>query len=142
MKTLKTLVLGIALLATAQFVKADETVKTVKSTKNNAVDAYVSAMTTGQNTELNNVIEENAKFSILRGNKVMSFSKSAMLQFAAENKDVRQDCKTNVEEVEGNDDMSIVKVEMNYGKFVRTNYVTVANTGDGWKITNVYSVIK
>ncbi len=24
--------------------------------------------------------------------------------------------------------------------FVRSNYVTIANTGNGWKITNVYSV--
>ena len=141
MKTLKSIFLGLALLATATIVKADD-IKTVNSTKTNAVDAYVSAITLGQNADLGDLIENNAKFNFLRGKEVLSFGKAAMMKFAGENKNVRQECTTSVSEVESNDDMSIVKVDMNYGNFTRTNYVTVANTGEGWKITNVYSVFK
>ncbi|MVN90312.1 nuclear transport factor 2 family protein [Mucilaginibacter aquatilis] len=141
MKTLKSIILGLALLVTANVVKADEP-STIKLTKSNAIDAYISSVTLGQNTDLNNVIEHNAKFNILRGKQVMSFSKADMLKFSKENQNIRQDCTTSVTEVESNDDMTIVKVDMNYGTFNRTNYVTVANTGDGWKITNVYSIFK
>jgi hypothetical protein len=31
---------------------------------------------------------------------------------------------------------------MKYEGFTRSNYVTLANTSEGWKITNVYSVFK
>jgi len=141
MKTLKSIFLGLALLATATIVKADD-IKTVNASKTNAVDAYVSAITLGQNADLDDVIESSAKFNLLRGKEVLSFGKAAMMKYAGENKNVRQECTTSVSEVESNDDMSIVKVDMNYGNFTRTNYVTVANTGEGWKITNVYSVFK
>jgi len=141
MKTLKSIFLGLALLATATIVKADD-IKTVNASKTNAVDAYVSAITLGQNADLDDVIESSAKFNLLRGKEVLSFGKAAMMKYAGENKNVRQECTTLVSEVESNDDMSIVKVDMNYGNFTRTNYVTVANTGEGWKITNVYSVFK
>ncbi|MDT3404579.1 nuclear transport factor 2 family protein [Mucilaginibacter terrae] len=142
MKTLKSLVLGLALLVVANIAKADEPIPAAKLTKNYAVEAYVNSTTLGINADFAGVIEENAKFNILRGKEVLSFNKADMLKFAKENKDVRQDCKTSVTEVESNDDMSIVKVDMNFGSFTRTNYVTIANTGEGWKITNVYSVFK
>ncbi|MDT3402786.1 nuclear transport factor 2 family protein [Mucilaginibacter terrae] len=141
MKTLKSLVLGLALLVTANIVKADEPV-IAKLTKSFAVNTYVNTMTLGQIAGLSDVVDHSAKFNILRGKQVLSFSKADMMKFAGENKNVQQNCKTTVTEVESNDDMSIVKVDMNYGTFTRTNYVTIANTGEGWKITNVYSVFK
>lgn len=142
MKTLKSIVLGVALLVSANIVKADEPVVAAAKTKANAITAYVNTVTLGQSADLADAVENNAKFSILRGEDVLSFNKAEMLKFANENKDVRQDCKTSVTEMENNDDMSIVKVDMDFGTFTRTNYVTVANTGEGWKITNVYSVFK
>ncbi|MDT3404578.1 nuclear transport factor 2 family protein [Mucilaginibacter terrae] len=142
MKTLKSIVLGLALLVTANIVKADEIIPATAKTKANAITAYVSSITLGQNADLADVVDNSAKFNVLRGKEVLSFNKAEMLKFANENENVRQDCKTSVTEVENNDDMSIVKVEMNFGTFTRTNYVTVANTGEGWKITNVYSVFK
>jgi len=141
MKTLKSLFLGLALLVTANIVKADEPAA-AKLTKSYAVSTYVNTMTLGKNAGLNDVVDQSAKFNILRGKQVLSFSKTEMLKFAGENIGIRQQCTTTVSEVESNTDMSIVKVDMNYGTFTRTNYVTIANTGDGWKITNVYSVFK
>lgn len=141
MKTLKSIFAGLALLITATVVKADEPAE-AKLTKSYAVSTYVNTMTLGKNSGLNEVIEQSAKFNILRGKQVLSFSKADMLKFAGENIGIRQVCTTSVSEVESNTDMSIVKVDMNYGTFTRTNYVTIANTGDGWKITNVYSVFK
>jgi hypothetical protein len=140
-KTLRSIVAGLALLLITNVVKADEP-KAAKLTKTHAVEAYVSAMTQGKSANLSEVLDQSAKFSILRGKKVMSFDKAEMLEFTKQNKDIQQACTTTTSEVESNDDVSVVKVDMKYENFTRTNYVTVANTGDGWKITNVYSVFK
>ena len=44
-----------------------------------------------------------------------------------------------IRQLESNANIAIVKVDMKYSDFTRSNYVTIANTGNGWKITNVYS---
>ena len=65
-----------------------------------------------------------------------------MLEFFKSNKNIEQICTTSTSIVESNNNVAIVKVSMKYDDFVRNNYVTIANTGNGWKITNVYSVFK
>ena len=65
-----------------------------------------------------------------------------MLDYFKSNKDIEQTCTTSTSIVESNANVTIVKVAMKYADFVRNNYVTIANTGNGWKITNVYSVFK
>lgn len=140
MKTLKSLFLGLALLIVTNIVKADE--PTVIITRNQVITTYISAMTLGQNAGLNEVIDASAKFNVLRGKKVMSFDKDELMKFASQNVNVKQACTTTTTEVESNADMSIVKVDMKFENFTRTNYVTMANTESGWKITNVYSVFK
>jgi hypothetical protein len=79
---------------------------------------------------------------MLRGTKVLSFDKKQMMEFFKGDKNVEQACTTNTEIVTSNADVKVVKVDMKFDGFTRSNYVTVANTGDGWKITNVYSVFK
>jgi len=140
MKTLKTILLGLALLVVTNIVKADE--PALKITKNHAISTYINAMTLGKNAGLSDVLDQSAKFNTLRGKSVLSFDKADMLKFADQNTDVQQTCTTTTTDVETNDDMSIVKVDMQFSNFTRTNYVTMANTGNGWKITSVYSVFK
>jgi hypothetical protein len=64
MKTLKSIFLGLALLVITNVVKADEPAAII--TRNQAITAYINAMTLGQNSGLNEVIDQSAKFSILR----------------------------------------------------------------------------
>jgi hypothetical protein len=135
MKTLKSIFLGLALLVITNVVKADEPAAII--TRNQAITAYINAMTLGQNSGLSEVIDQSAKFS-----SVMSFDKADLMKFASQNQNVKQACTTTTTEVESNADMSVVKVDMKFDNFTRTNYVTMANTEDGWKITNVYSVFK
>lgn len=143
MKTLKTITLGLILLVTfgaakANTNKADNEMLTV----NHAVNTYVNAMVHGQVADMQAVIDANAKFTMLRGNKMLSFTKAEIVGSVQENENVDQDCKTTVSIRESNADLTVVKVDMKYNGFTRSNYVTLANTADGWKITNVYSVFK
>jgi hypothetical protein len=142
MKTLKSIMLGLALLIVCGAAKANDNTEGENLTKNYAINTYVDAMTRGKVQGLNEVIDQSAKFSMLRGKSVLSFTKSEMIESLKANKNVDQDCTTSTSIVESTSDLAVVKVDMQFDGFVRSNYVTIANTGKGWKITNVYSVFK
>ncbi|GAA4307872.1 hypothetical protein GCM10023149_01560 [Mucilaginibacter gynuensis] len=139
MKTLKSILLGLALIIVTNVVKADDV---AKLTKDHAVSTYVDALAHGKIEGLTEVLDSNAKFSIMRGNKVISYGKNEMLNFYQTTADTEQNCTVNSSTVENNGEVAIVKIDMHYNGFTRSNLVTVANTGDGWKITNVHSVFK
>jgi len=139
MKTLKSIILGLALVAVAGIVKAKNTTDEAP-TKNYVINTYVDAMTRGKLQGLNNVLDKSVQFSMLRGKTVLSFSKKQMLDYLQANKNTEQTCTTSTSVIENDANVVVVKVDMKYEGFVRSNYVTIANTGSGWKITNVYSV--
>jgi len=139
MKTLKSILLGLALMVVCGAVKANIT-DDGKLTQNHAINTYIDAMTRGKSQGLNDVLDQSAQFSMLRGKTVLSFSKKQMLDYLQANKNTEQTCITTTSIVENNANIAVVKVDMKYDGFVRSNYVTIANTGNGWKITNVYSV--
>ncbi|MCO5933966.1 nuclear transport factor 2 family protein [Mucilaginibacter sp. RB4R14] len=139
MKTFQSVTLALALLITCSFAKAKD-VPSENLTKTHAINTYVDAMTRGRVSNLSQVIDQSAKFDIQRGNTVLSYNKKEMTDFLKAGKNVEQACTTSTRIVENNTDMAVVKVDMKYDHFTRSNYVTLANTGTGWKITNVYSV--
>lgn len=143
MKTLKTIILGLVAVMTISAASAKTiTPANEKMSVNYAVTAYVNAVTHGQNEALSEVLDNNFKFTMLRGKNMVSCNKTELLDFMKTTNNVEQDCKTSVSVNESNADLTVVKVNMKYNGFLRTNYVTLTNTTDGWKITNVYSVFK
>ncbi|OOQ60068.1 nuclear transport factor 2 family protein [Mucilaginibacter pedocola] len=142
MKTLKSIILGLALLLVCGAVNANPVNDNENLTATHAVNTYIDAITRGKLNGLNDVLDQHVKFNMLRGKKMLSFDKKEMMDFFKGDKNVEQDCVTSTDIVESNTDIKVVKVDMKYKGFTRSNYVTVANTGDGWKITNVYSVFK
>jgi hypothetical protein len=139
MKTLKSIMLGIALMAIVGAVEG-KNVKGTRFTKTHAIDVFVNAMTQGRLSDLNNVVDQNAEFSLLRDKTIINFSRKEMLDFLKTTKNIEQACTTSTSIIANDANVEIVKVNMKFNGFVRSNYVTIANTGSGWKITNVYSV--
>ncbi|GAA4330060.1 hypothetical protein GCM10023149_35110 [Mucilaginibacter gynuensis] len=139
MKTLKSIILGLALIIVTNVVKADDV---AKLTKDYAVATYIDALAHGKVEGLNDVFDSSAKFSMMRGNKVLSFSKKQMVDYLKTTENTEQECKVSSSTVENNGEVAIVKVDMQYNGFTRSNLVTVSNTGSGWKITAVHSVFK
>ncbi|GAA3970629.1 nuclear transport factor 2 family protein [Mucilaginibacter dorajii] len=142
MKTLKSIIASLALIIVCGAAQANVKVEGDNLTRNFAINTYVDAMTRGKVAGFGDVVDQSAKFNLLRGKNVLSFSKSEMIESIKANKNTEQNCTTSTTIMESNSDMAVVKVDMQFDDFVRTNYVTVANTGKGWKITNVYSVFK
>jgi len=143
MKTLKSMMIGAALLAVCGAANAATTTKGgVPLTEDYAITTYVNATTKGDLNGINTVLDENVKFSLLENKQVVSYSKKDMLDYLEQNKGVTQDCITSTSVVENNPDNSVVEVDMQYADHVRANYVTMVNTDGGWKITDVYSIFK
>lgn len=142
MKTLKSIIAALALVIVCGVAKANVTTEGDNLTRNFAINTYIDAMTRGKVQGLGDVVDQSAKFNLLRGKNVLSFTKGEMIESIKANKNTEQNCTTSTTIMESNSDMAVVKVDMQFDGFVRTNYVTVANTGKGWKITNVYSVFK
>jgi len=142
MKTLKSIIAAVALVIVCGAAKANVIAEGDNLTRNFAINTYVDAMTRGKIQGLGDVVDQSAKFNMLRGKNVLSFTKGEMIESIKSNKNIEQNCTTSTTIMESNSDMAVVKVDMQFDGFVRTNYVTVANTGKGWKITNVYSVFK
>ena len=140
MKNLKSIMLGLALLLV---VGAANAAATPAPSKNYVINTYIDAMTRGKLAGINDVLDANAKFNMLRGKEIMSFGKKEMLDYLKSNKNVEMECTTSTSIVESNADITLVKVDMKYNGSISSNYVTLVNTGNGgWKITNVYSVVK
>jgi Putative lumazine-binding len=141
MKNLRSILLGLALLGVCGAAKANPAPTAL--TKNYVINTYIDAMTRGRLSGMSDVIDQNAKFNILRDKKVVSFSKKEMLDYLKSNKNVEMECTTNTSIVDSNADITLVRVDMKYNNSLCRNYITMVNTGSGgWKITNVYSVFK
>ncbi|RYY34684.1 MAG: hypothetical protein EOP46_12595 [Sphingobacteriaceae bacterium] len=142
MKTLKTIIPVIALVlslttASASVINNDE-----RLTKNYAVSTYIDAVVNGKIEGLNDVIDNNTKFCVMQGKVMLSYSKAEMVKFLSSLKNIKQSCSVTTTVVDDNSEVTVVKIDLAYNDFVRSNYITIARTSDGWKITNVCSVFK
>ncbi len=140
MKTLKTTFIALFITLTCVVVKASTPNKNEKLTMRCAIAAYVDAFAHGRSDGLAEVIDDSAKSSQMRGQKVMSFSKNEILESLKNQQNVEQNCTTTSKIVESTNSLVVYKVQMKYQNFSRISYVTMTDTSNGWKITNVSSV--
>lgn len=138
--TLKTTIIALLLTVTYQFTKAATPNVNEKLTMRYAIAAYVNAFAHGRFEGLSEVIDDSAKFTQTRGQKIMSFSKNQILENFKGLENVEQNCKTTSRIVENTSNLVVYKIQMKYDGFSRVNYVTMTDTGAGWKITNVSTV--
>lgn len=140
MKTLKITLTALFITLTCNFSKASIPNIHERLTMRYAISAYVDAFAHGKTSGLANIIDDSAKFSHNRGEKIISFNKNQILESLANQENIEQNCTTTTKVVENNTNLVVYKVQMKYQNFSRINYVTMTDTGNGWKITNVSSV--
>jgi len=140
MKTLKITLIALLLTLTYSFSRANTQNRNERLSLRYAISAYVDAFAHGRSDGLAEIIDDNAKFSHTRGRKVISFSKNEIIESLKSQQNVEQNCKTTARMVENTANLVVYKVQMKYDNFSRINYVTMTDTGAGWKITNVSTV--
>lgn len=138
MKTLKNLTAAVllALSVSVSAFAADETAAE-KLNMNYALKTYISAVTEGKLAALPEVLDKDIKFTSTRGDKIVNHSRSEMLNVLKVSENVKQNCATEFSVVESTPSLSVVKVTMKYEGFSKVEYLSLANTKNGWKITSV-----
>ena len=141
MKTLKSMLTGIALLFIC--VAASATVKQSadKPTKSDVVNTYIDAIAHGKTDNLSNILDDGLQFNIVRGDNVNTLTKDQLLDYMKSNTVADAPVSTNTTIVRQDDDAYVVKVDFKYGDFTRTDTVTLENNS-GWVVTKVQSTFK
>lgn len=143
MNTIQKTIALVALVFTVGItsVKADIINPDVNAARQNTLNTYISALTSGSVAEVANLFDSNVKFNISGSKKEFSFGKKEMLAFMKKNEGVvQQDCSTSFEWVDSQSNVAVAKVTQKYPSFSRVNYVTLVESADGWKITHVQSM--
>jgi hypothetical protein len=137
MKTLKSIMLGLVLLIASVAAKADGKQTAVALSKDNVVDIYTNAAVHGKLDGLDKALAKDVQFNMYRGEKLFQLNKQDVLDSFKANENVEQTCKCTATTLEENSRNIVVKLDMKYDNYVRSNVITLSRSGDGWKITKV-----
>ncbi|HEY0668984.1 MAG TPA: nuclear transport factor 2 family protein [Sphingobacteriaceae bacterium] len=139
MKTLKIQIATALLIVFSTTAFASDIEKNERIKVNHTLQKYIDALSYGKINGIADVFDSQAKFTITGGKKTINYNKAQMLNSLHVMKNIEQNCTTSFSFIELNAAQVIVKVTMKYEGFSRVNFLNMANTADGWKITNVSS---
>ena len=143
MKMLKSIMLGIAMVAVCGMANAKATKGTDEPlTENYVVSTYVSAITQGSLKDFTRILDNDVTFSATQNNEVKSFQKDDVIANLKANEGIKQECTTTTSKVKETPDGTVYQVDMKYADHTRTDMVTIVEGSNGWKITDVSSLYK
>ncbi|WP_207426084.1 nuclear transport factor 2 family protein [Pedobacter sp. SYSU D00535] len=140
MKTLRTVLAAVLMVLSFSAFATDDS-KNEKLQLDHAVNTYIDAMVHGNIKGLYKVLDADVKFTLTVREKIRNYGRQAMMSHLKNIENVEQNCSTSVEVLDITPTQAVVKVRMEYSGFSRINFVTIANSSNGWKITNISSAI-
>ena len=132
MKTLKSILFGLALIISFTAAKAD-----AQPSKTEVLDIFMNASAHGKLEKFESILANNVEFTTQRGERTIKADKNDMLAFYKASENVDQACKCTSTTLIENEKNMLVKVQMKFENYTRTNLVTMKNIGGNWKITRV-----
>lgn len=127
---------GIALLFICVAANAITKPAAGKLTRDEVVKIYIDAITSGNVSNLNNVLADDLQFNIPRGENVNTLNKNQLIDYLKNNATSGPSVKTTTTVMQEDDNSSVIKVEFKYDGYSRTDEVTLNKTF-GWLITKV-----
>lgn len=141
MKTLRAMMMGLVLLLVCGASKA-ASLKSHGNSKDEVIDTYLEAVVHGKLNGISDAIDDDAKFNMKRGDRVNTLTKSQVIDALKASQNIDQDCQCTKTMIRDDDDTRILKVDMKYADFTRTDVITAEHAGPGWKITKVETSFK
>lgn len=129
------------MVATFSFAKAND-LTDGRESMTYSLNSYINLIKDGETKGMEKLFVDDAKFTITRGNEIVSHGKKEELSFIAKHRNLVQQCSVVPTVLMKSSNYSLVKVSMIYDNFTRENYVTMVKTGNEWKITEVFSEFK
>lgn len=144
MKTLRSMMLGLAMLATGSVVYAAPVSHHNNATKGEVVNTYVDAVVYGDLSNVSDAIADNAQFYTIRGagTLVNAHTKQEMMDYLKSEAALHEHCACTSTVLQDSGSTYIEKVEMKYKNLTRTDVITAHRDGDEWKITKVETSYK
>ena len=142
MKTLRTMMVGLALIAVCGVANAATTSHHGGNAKTEVIDTYVNAIVHGNLNDIDNAIYDDARFYIVHGPRVIISDKSHVLDYLKINEHIDQNCNCKSTVLLDSDEKFVEEVQIQYDAITRTDVITTQLTGDGWKITKVETSFK
>jgi hypothetical protein len=142
MKTLKAMVMGLALLLVCGASQAASLINHSNPTKDEVMDTYLNAVVHGKLAGIDNAIDDDATFDMKRGNTVNTSYKPQVLNALKSSENIEQNCQCTKTVLQDSDNISMLRVDMKYADFTRTDVITAQRAGGGWKITKVETSFK
>ena len=139
MKTIRTLIAALSIICIYHAAKAAPEEASKKISAKNAVSGFMNAFTEGRLKGFAQMLDENVKFTITRGNKIITYGKTAILKDLERTTNVHQNCETDYTLVKSLPNQVIFRIDMKYENFIRENFVTLVESNDGWRITHIAS---
>lgn len=133
--------MGLALLLVCSISQAASTGHS-GSTKDEVLDTYLNAIVHGKLSGVNDVIDDDAQFNMKRGDRVNNLTKAQIMDALKSNENIDQDCQCAKTVLQDDDAKKVLKVDMKYSDYTRTDVVTAEHVGSGWKITKVETSFK
>lgn len=138
MKTLISLIAATVFTLVSSFVFANSKPEPVKFLKvESIIDHYIDATNNGEVALVDHLFTENFKYATPNKGKSELVGRSTLVNHLKKQKGVKLAAESSYTFVEKNDDCSIVRVATSFEHFTRYDYVTLCNSKDGWKISNV-----
>ncbi|TWI94844.1 putative lumazine-binding protein [Mucilaginibacter frigoritolerans] len=141
MKTLKSVLAGIALLFISVAANATVHPTADKPTKTDIINIYIDAITHGKANTLANVLDDAMEYDVQRGENVNALNKDQLIQSLKDAGTNDASVTTETTILADDDDASTVKVTFKYADYTRTDVVTLSKT-NSWAITKVVTSTK
>lgn len=137
MKTLQSIVFGLALIIACTAAKAINKPVAAVLTKNDVLNIYVNAVVHGKLDGLENVLDKNVRYTIHRGENDINLSKKDVLESLKATENVEQGCTYTTSVVKDTPKGMVVKLDMKYDGYVRTSLITISLDHDDFRITKI-----
>lgn len=137
MKIIKEIMIGLILLLVCNNIMASTSPRRIDLSKFRAVNIYINAVVHGKVGNIKDVIDDDAFFNIQHGTKFNTVSKPQVIYALSWTQNMEQICRYSKSIVWEDGNISILKLNMRYSDFTRTDMVTLQRAGSEWKITKV-----
>lgn len=137
MKTLKSIMFGLVLLIACTAANAAVKQTTAALSKNDVLDVYINAVVHGKIENLDRALANDVQYNMYRGEKVFKLNKDDILASFKATENVEQTCQCTTTKIEDNDQTMVIKLDMKYDNYVRTNLITIVHNRNEWKITKI-----
>jgi len=108
---------------------------TIEETTKSMVETFVTSLVNCTVSYDKKMFANNFEYINTANNNKLN--KKQFLKLLEQNKGLEFDAKTSYEILEETNDICIAKSVCQFSDFSRVDYITLAKTGEGWKITKV-----